>query len=155
MRTTLLRLVALGAFTACGSSGSTSEPPSPPVRPTEEAAPTPPPTPEVTAPPPATEVQAALFARSVNAFGLDLWKRVGEGNQTISPASVAIALDMTFAGARGETADEMARVLHVEGDRDAFHAALGFAQVGSATLENGKTVRYLEKRLLPGTITPR
>ena len=39
--------------------------------------------------------------------------------------------------------------------RDAFHAALGFAQVGSATLENGKTVRYLEKRLLPGTITPR
>ncbi|MCB2089612.1 MAG: GNAT family N-acetyltransferase [Sphingomonadaceae bacterium] len=38
---------------------------------------------------------------------------------------------------------------------DAFHAALGFAQVGSATLENGKTVRYLEKRLLPGTITPR
>ncbi|MCB9610972.1 MAG: serpin family protein [Sandaracinus sp.] len=73
----------------------------------------------------ATDAQAALFARSVNAFGLDLWKHVGEGNQTISPASVAIALDMTLAGARGETADQMARVLHVEGDRDAFHAAAG------------------------------
>ncbi len=75
--------------------------------------------------PAATAEQAALFARSVNAFGLDLWQHIGPGNQTISPASVAIALDMTFAGARGETSDQMARVLHVEGDRDAFHAAAG------------------------------
>jgi uncharacterized protein len=31
---------------------------------------------------------------------------------------------------------------------DAFHAALGFAEVGRATIDNGaKTVRYLERRL--------
>jgi serpin B len=132
MRT--LRLL-LALTLACGTS-ATSEPPAPTPSP-EPATQTPPtnepaarPTPsEPTDPSPAvpaaTEDQAALFARSVNAFGLDLWKHVGEGNQTLSPASVAIALDMTFAGARGETADQMARVLHVEGDRDAFHAAAG------------------------------
>lgn len=30
---------------------------------------------------------------------------------------------------------------------DAFHAKLGFAEIGRATLANGKTVRYLERRL--------
>ena len=30
---------------------------------------------------------------------------------------------------------------------DAFHAALGFAKVGSASLHDGKTVRYLLRRL--------
>ena len=30
---------------------------------------------------------------------------------------------------------------------DAFHERLGFAEVGQATLQNGKTVRYLEFRL--------
>lgn len=30
---------------------------------------------------------------------------------------------------------------------DAFHASLGFAEVGRATLANGKTVRYLEMAL--------
>jgi uncharacterized protein len=31
---------------------------------------------------------------------------------------------------------------------DAFHARMGFAEVGSAQLANGKTVRYLERRLV-------
>jgi predicted GNAT superfamily acetyltransferase len=31
---------------------------------------------------------------------------------------------------------------------DAFHARMGFAEVGSARLANGKTVRYLERRLV-------
>lgn len=137
MRT--LRLL-LALTLACGTSATTEPPapsptptPAPVDEPTNEPAARPTPTtptdPSPTDPSPtvpaATEDQAALFARSVNAFGLDLWKHVGPGNQTISPASVAIALDMTFAGARGETADQMARVLHVEGDRDAFHAAAG------------------------------
>jgi serpin B len=132
MRT--LRLL-LALTLACGTSATTEPPapsptptPAPVDEPTNEPAARPTPTPHTDPSPTvpaATEDQAALFARSVNAFGLDLWKHVGPGNQTISPASVAIALDMTFAGARGETADQMARVLHVEGDRDAFHAAAG------------------------------
>lgn len=127
MRT--LRLL-LALTLACGTSATTEPPaPSPTASPdpTTEPLTTATPTAPTESPtvPAATADQAALFARSVNAFGLDLWKHVGPGNQTISPASVAIALDMTFAGARGETADQMARVLHVQGDRDAFHAAAG------------------------------
>jgi len=51
-----------------------------------------------------------------NAFAVDLWNRVRrqEGNLAVSPASISVALSMTWAGARGETADEMAQVLHLE-----------------------------------------
>jgi serpin B len=52
--------------------------------------------------------------RSVNAFGLELFRRAGaaDGNVVVSPASVALALAMARAGARGETAVEMDAVLH-------------------------------------------
>ena len=52
--------------------------------------------------------------RAINAFGLDLYRRAGErdGNVVVSPASVALALAMARAGARGETAVEMDAVLH-------------------------------------------
>ena len=53
-------------------------------------------------------------ASSINAFGLDLFRQVGTtgGNVVISPASVAIALAMARAGARGVTAAQMDTVLH-------------------------------------------
>jgi predicted GNAT superfamily acetyltransferase len=40
---------------------------------------------------------------------------------------------------------------------DAFHAALGFAEIGSASIHDGRTVRYLSRQLAePGTVsTPR
>lgn len=57
---------------------------------------------------------AASAASSINAFGLDLYRQVGTsgGNVVISPASVAIALAMARAGARGATAAQMDVVLH-------------------------------------------
>lgn len=49
----------------------------------------------------------------------------GAGNLAASPASLAIALAMTWAGARGQTADEVRAVLGLVGDRDAILDDLG------------------------------
>jgi len=57
------------------------------------------------------------LARSNNAFGLDLFAklRAQKGNLALSPLSLATALTMTWAGARGETAEQMKKVLHQSG----------------------------------------
>jgi len=50
------------------------------------------------------------------AFGTDLYAQLaGPDNLVFSPASIAAALRMALIGARGETATEMARVLHLPG----------------------------------------
>ena len=48
------------------------------------------------------------------AFALDLFKAVGSssGNAVLSPYSISVALAMTYAGANGLTATQMAHVLH-------------------------------------------
>ena len=60
-----------------------------------------------------------------NALGFDLFARLRSeaGNLAFSPASIAVALSMTFAGARGETAAEMQRVLHAPEDGATLHGA--------------------------------
>ena len=64
-------------------------------------------------------------ADAMNAFGLELYGRVAAkpGNLVLSPASIAIALSMTRAGARGTTADEMDAVLHDLGSHELADAA--------------------------------
>jgi serpin B len=66
---------------------------------------------------PAKPAEARKAAAAVNAFGLDLYKRLDKkaGNAVISPTSIAIALAMARAGARGETAAQMDAVLHTAG----------------------------------------
>ncbi|HEY4633982.1 MAG TPA: serpin family protein [Candidatus Limnocylindrales bacterium] len=61
----------------------------------------------------ASPEDARAAARAINAFGLDLYRRVAgaDGNVVVSPASIALALAMARAGARGATADEMDAVL--------------------------------------------
>jgi serpin B len=62
---------------------------------------------------PAPAADANLAAEAVNAFGFDLLRRLGQRDNTvISPASVAIALGMARAGARGATAAQMDTALH-------------------------------------------
>nr|MDO8114580.1 serpin family protein [Candidatus Sigynarchaeota archaeon] len=62
-----------------------------------------------------TKVPAAF-----NAFTVDLFKKVCpiKDNAFISPFSVAIALSMAFIGAKGATADEMAKVMHLTFDEN-------------------------------------
>ncbi len=51
--------------------------------------------------------------------------REDPGNLAFSPASISTAMAMTWGGARGETASQMAKVLHLQGDQEAVHALFG------------------------------
>jgi serpin B len=66
---------------------------------------------------------------AANRFALDLYAQVRaeDGNLFLSPYSVAAALSMTYAGAAGVTAEEMAQVLHATGN-DRWHEAFGALQ---------------------------
>jgi serpin B len=60
-----------------------------------------------------TTMNAVITANT--AFTLDLFERerARPGNLFFSPYSISTALAMTYAGARGQTAEEMARTLHL------------------------------------------
>ncbi len=85
-------------------------------------------------------------AAALNAFGLDLYRvliaRAQDDNVVISPASIAIALAMARAGARGETAAQMDAVLRSlgsDGSADAINAldALLTSRSGSFVAHDG------------------
>jgi serpin B len=72
------------------------------------------------------------------AFAMDLYDqlRSTEGNLFYSPYSISLALAMTYAGARGQTADQMAAALHFNLPQDRLHPAfnaLDQALAGGAT----------------------
>ncbi|HWG12030.1 MAG TPA: serpin family protein [Streptosporangiaceae bacterium] len=63
----------------------------------------------------AARLRAAAAAD--DAFGADLYQRLGVGQENLvfSPASIAAALQMALAGARGSTAAQLAAALHLGG----------------------------------------
>ncbi len=65
------------------------------------------------------------LVRGNNTFAWELFQQTSQnkGNIVISPFSVSTALAMTYAGARGTTAEEMAKVLRFDLPGDRFHAA--------------------------------
>jgi serpin B len=72
---------------------------------------------------PPQDVQSVVAGN--NSFALDLYAQVSDrdGNLFFSPYSVNKALAMTYAGARGDTAAEMAAVLHLTLGPDLQHRA--------------------------------
>lgn len=66
-------------------------------------------------------------ARASNTFGLALYPHLTSqpGNLFFSPFSLESALAMTYAGARGQTAAQMADVLHLPAGQVAAHRTLG------------------------------
>jgi len=70
------------------------------------------------------DVRASL-ADGNNAFALDLYGGLKgqEGNLFFSPFSISTALAMTYGGARGETASQMAKVLCFASDEGRVHGA--------------------------------
>jgi serpin B len=65
----------------------------------------------------AAPAEARKASAAINAFGLDLLGRAGkpDANVVLSPTSIAIALAMARAGARGETAAQMDTVMRSAG----------------------------------------
>jgi serpin B len=63
-----------------------------------------------------TDASARALVDGNTAFALDLYQqlRTQEGNLCFSPYSISTALAMTYAGARGNTEAQMARVLHFD-----------------------------------------
>lgn len=121
------------------TESASNEPASPSVEPTNSYLPSPRPT-EATLPTiqevrsplrrdaarDVTDEQLAALVAADSEFAFDLYRRVtasGEGNVFLSPYSISTALSMAYAGARGETATQIADVLRIELDDGAWHAA--------------------------------
>ena len=80
-------------------------------------------------------------ARGNTEFAVDLYRQLAteDGNLFFSPYSISTALAMTYGGARGETASEMAKTLHFNLPPDRLHT--GFAELGKE-LRGDKSRKY-------------
>ncbi len=65
------------------------------------------------------------FVTNTNEFGFSLFRRLANDNNNMvfSPLSIATALGMTYAGARGNTEAEMAQAMQNDLPTETFHAA--------------------------------
>lgn len=117
----LLPVLSLLVLTALGCTSKTTDDPSNP--PTEVVAPLP--VKPVNTDQAKPEDKSAVV-RDSNQFALDLFRRLdSKDNLFLSPASISTALAMTYAGARGQTAEQMAKVLHFNLDAKRLHPAFG------------------------------
>jgi serpin B len=78
--------------------------------------------------PDVSEADLALLIEGNSAFAFDLYQalREEEGNLFYSPHSISVALAMTYAGARGETAQQMADTLKFLLGQDRLHPAFNW-----------------------------
>jgi serpin B len=60
--------------------------------------------------------QESTMASGTNTFGVDLYRKLAErpGNLFFSPASISTAFGMAYAGAKGQTAQETAKVFRFD-----------------------------------------
>ncbi len=88
--------------------------------------------------PSVTAADRRALAEGNTAFALDLYKEVGgePGNLFYSPYSISTALAMTYAGARGETEQQMAAALRFTLPQERLHPA--FNDLDLALASRGK-----------------
>jgi serine protease inhibitor len=73
------------------------------------------------------EADAKPLVEANNRFAFDLYARLRDepGNLFLSPFSISTAFGMTYAGAAGQTAEEMANVFHIPLPQERFHPTFG------------------------------
>lgn len=89
--------------------------------------------------PEATGSEVAALVNGTNAFALDLYQvlRAEDGNLFYSPYSISLALAMTYAGARGETEQQMAQALGFALPQTRLHPA--FSRLTEELARRGET----------------
>jgi serpin B len=92
----------------------------------------------ITSPDVSTSEQASLVEGN-SAFAFELYKALKEeeGNLFYSPYSISLALAMTYAGARGETAQQMADTLQFMLEQDRLHPAFNWLDAELASRGEG------------------
>ena len=72
-----------------------------------------------------SDLDETALVRGNTAFALELYNQLKDepGNLFLSPHSISTALAMTYAGARGDTAEEMARALSFDLPTERLHVA--------------------------------
>lgn len=110
----------------------------------------------------AISTEASLWGPSLSehvvkgntAFAVQLYRELGtrEGNLFFSPYSVSSALGMTYAGARGNTAREMAGVLHFDLGQTELHPAFkGLKkELAATTQKSGQKLNIANALVLTG-----
>ena len=89
-----------------------------------------------------------------NAFALDLYAQIreGTGNLFVSPYSISSALALVYAGARGETAEQMAQALRFSPDQEPLHRQFAALEARFRALGGLGTIRLrTANRLWPRT----
>jgi len=95
--------------------------------------------------PTATADQAAVVEGN-NAFAIAIYNqlRSQDGNLFFSPESISTALAMTYAGARGDTASEMAKTLHFTLPPERLHPAMDALLNNLNAAHNGYQLRVAD-----------
>jgi serpin B len=87
----------------------------------------------------ATDAETAELVAGNNAFAFDLYPRLRaeqDGNLFYSPYSISSALAMTYAGARGETEQQMAATMHYTLPQERLHPAFNALDTRLASYED-------------------
>ncbi len=83
--------------------------------------------------------EQALLVEGNTAFAFDLYQELREqdGNLFYSPYSISVALAMTYAGARNETAEQMATTLQFLLEQERLHPAFNWLDAELASRGEG------------------
>jgi len=89
--------------------------------------------------PDVSQTNLATLVAGNSDFAFDLYQALKntDGNLFYSPHSISLALAMTYAGARGETAQQMADTLHFTLENNRLHPAFNWLDIELASRGKG------------------